>query len=149
MCPQRLFRGTLPRFGPIWTSRAGVLRTDVLNSIPPFLVQRILDFPFFKIFIFFRVLTPLKKAKILPKFKPRKNGFLALLEEEFSENLPSKVVAIEVSFPRSPQRARLDQKIWSYSKKPIMCPQRRFRGTLQQFRAHLDIPGGSFVDGCP
>ena len=90
--------------------------TDVLNSIPPCLVQRILDFSFFEIFIFFRVLTPLKKAEILPKFMPRKNGFLALLEEEFSENLPIKVVAIEVSFPRSPQTARLDQRISSYSK---------------------------------
>ena len=75
-----------------------------------------MDFSFFEIFIFFRVLTLLKKAEILPKFKPRKNGFLTLLEEDFSENLLSKVVAIEVSFPRSPQTARLDQRISSYSK---------------------------------
>ena len=93
-----------------------MLWTDVLNSIPPCLVQRILDFLFFEILIFFRVLTPLKKAEILPKFRPRKIGFLDLLEEEFSENLHSKVVAIEVSFPRSPQMARFDQRISSYSK---------------------------------
>ena len=79
-------------------------------------MQRILDFSFFEIFIFFRVLTPLKKAENWPKFKPGKNGFLSLLEEEFFENLPSKVVAIEVSFPWSPQTAQLDQRISSYSK---------------------------------
>ena len=80
---------------------------------------------------------------------PRKNGFLALLEEEFSENLPIKVVAIEVNFPRSPQTARLDQRISSYSKNTEHVSATAVQRDITAIRAHLDIPGGSFVDGCP
>ena len=42
--------------------------------------------------------------------------FLALLEEDFSKKVPSKVVAPEVSFHRRPQTARSDLRISSYSK---------------------------------
>ena len=97
----------------------------------------------------------MKKAEILPKFKPRKNGFLALLEEEFFENLPSKVVAIEVSFPRSPQTARLEERISIYSKNtehvsatavqrditaipnPFGHPRREFCGRMSLTASHL------------
>ena len=57
-----------------------------------------------------------KKSKICPCFRPRKNDFLAILEEDFSENTLSRVVDLEVSFPTGAQMARSDQRSSRFSK---------------------------------